>query len=767
MKKIYAGVFLVAFATLLLEITLTRIYSVILFYNFAFMIISSALFGYGMSAVWLLISFKRIQDKDILPYCALLFSFSVMILLAGLSYLPISFSTYPIVTRIILSAIHYLILITPFFISGIFISYLFIQYPDNASRLYFFDLTAASLGSLAMLILISKIGAPGLLLVASLVSLFTCFLLSKQKVIKIVVAILIIAGIFSISRIERYFPIRPHLSKIGYYYDKQHDQIVYSRWSPVTKIDIAKGTPLWTIWIDGGTSSSHMPVTPPGKSVELSIKDITSIPYKILKRPAAFIIGPGGGWEVQVAKDLKASKIIAVEMDEAIVDIVKNKYKRELNNLFEDPSIELIANEGRSYLHSTKKKFDIIQQINNQTTIAIASGALNLSETFLLTREAFNLYLDHLTDNGIISIWKWGIERMFTSAIIILKEHGIQEPYRHIFIIKHKDFYQRLFLLKKNPFTREEINLIRQMCHENNWEILFNPGNPGQNPLYAQLLTPEKIYAVSSLTGLNLSPATDDRPFFNHLMAFWHTTVKKPDILPGQLIDMIKNVSKTERFTLGIIFIQSIIFSLLFLFMPLVKFTKAGVRRQSNYFVIVYFSCLGIGFIFLEIALMQKFVLFLGHPTYSISIILFSLLVSAGVGSYYSEFLINKLGLQRFLRTLFLALLVLIFLYILFLDMAIHTCIGSSLLTKAFITFFLILMLGILLGMPFPTGLSLIKQESITIVGWAWAVNAYMTVVGSMLAIAIALSFGFRIVISISFFCYAFAYIFIRKHKNH
>jgi hypothetical protein len=469
---------------------------------------------------------------------------------------------------------------------------------------------------------------------------------------------------------------------------------------------------------------------------------------------------------VLVAKDSGASRITAVEMDEAMVAIVKTRFQKELNYLFEDPTIQLIANEGRSYVHSSQETFDIIQQINNQTSIAIASGALNLSETFLLTREAFNLYLDHLSDQGILSVWKWGIERMFTTAIIVLHERGVAEPYKHIFVIKHKDFYQRLFLLKKSPFTTAEINTVVTLCTTNSWEILYNPAEPYKSPLYSRLLSPENIRAVSSSTGLDLLPATDNKPFFNHFMAFWHRKVTTTTIIPQQLTQMIETLSRTERFTLGIIFIQSIIFSFLFLILPLLKFKKEGVHRQATLFTILYFSCLGIGFIFLEIVLMQKFVLYLGHPSYSISIILFSLLVSAGIGSYCSEFLMKAWGTRIFYHVLFPGLLAVILFFIVGLDSVIHHTIGYHLYGKALITFVIVFLLGFFLGMPFPTGLARIKNESITMVGWAWAVNAYMTVVGSLVSIVIALSSGFRTVIIISFFCYLIAYLSIRKSKN-
>ncbi len=762
MKKLYVSLFLIALSTLLLETTLTRIYSVLFFYNYAFMIVSSALFGYGMSAVWLLIFRKKILEDLIFKFSPILFALSILLLLLGLCYIPISFSMYKLLYRLILLTIHYLLLILPFFFSGLFIVQMFTRYSSKISQLYFFDLIGASLGSLFLLFLIEIVGASGLLFLSMILSLIASFLIMERKKVKAFIFFIILLMLPLLFFSEKLFKFIPHQLKTGYIHYLKSKSIIYTKWSSVTKIDIAKSNPLWILWIDGGTNISFMPIPYSNNIQGLAYKDITSIPYKILNNPKALIIGPGGGWEVAVAKNLNAKRIVAVEMDKAIVEIVKNKFNKEMNYLFDNNKIDLVSNEGRSFLHASKEKYDIIQQINNQTSISIASGALNLSETFLLTKEALSLYWEHLTDNGILSIWKWGIERMFSTSIIFLKEQGYSNPESHIFVIKHPSYYQRLFLLKKKPFSEKEIKEIVAMCKKNNWEILFNPKENLKRSLFTLMLSKEAIKNISSATGINLMPATDNKPFFNHFMPIWKIKVEKKPYLASDFINMIENVSKTERFTLGIILLQGFIFSAFLLIFPLIKFSKEGIYSKLSLLNIIYFSCLGIGFIIIEIILMQKFVLYLGHPSYSISIILFSLLISAGSGSYFSEKIKIKIGENKFSNYLFISLLAIILIFIILIDPLIKTTIGNNLIIKGIISFLSISILGVLLGMPFPTGLSYISKISNKIVPWSWGINSYMTVIGSTLSVFLAISFGFKFTFAFAFIIYLLAYFSLK-----
>jgi hypothetical protein len=767
MKKIYLSTCLIAFSTLLLEITLTRIYSVLFFYNFAFMIISTALFGYGLSAVWLIIFFNKLKGIDLLKLAALFFSISIIILMVGLSYIPVSFSHYPLIKRIPLLSIHYIILILPFFFSGVYISSVFTKFSIKIAKLYFFDLLGAAIGSISILLLIKNIGAQGLLFICALLSFIIFLILNNNNKLKYISIIIIIPLLFFVPKIEKYFPITPHRSKSAFHHHLKNKMIIYSKWSAITKIDVAASKPMWILWIDGGTNESFIPVLQHNKAIILSYKDITSIPYKLIKNPSVLIIGSSGGWEVKVAKNLSARKIIAVEMDQLIVEVVKNTFSKEINYLFQQPNIQLITNEGRNYLHNSKEKFDIIQEINNQTSVAIASGALNLSETYLLTKEALLLYWNHLNDNGILSVWKWGIERLFSSYITILEEKGIQEPYKHIIILHQNDEYQKLFLLKKAPFSYNEIKLIEQLCKQNNWKMLFNPLQPFDNPFFSKMLNSSNIIKLSKETGINLMPATDNKPFFNHFLPIWQKHVKMKNNIPEETIKKMENVSATERYTLGIIFLQSLFFSTVFLILPIFKFTKEKISNTFKYFIIIYFSALGIGFILLEIVMMQKFVLFLGHPAYSISMILFSILISAGIGSFISEILISKLGIKKHIVCLFISLLLLIILYLLTIDFIISKTMDSNIMLRIMISFLLVFLLGFLLGMPFPTGLSLIASYRPKIIAWAWGLNAYMTVIGSMVSIFIAISFGFHSVIFIAFICYFAAFIAILKFNFH
>lgn len=277
------------------------------------------------------------------------------------------------------------------------------------------------------------------------------------------------------------------------------------------------------------------------------------------------------------------------------------------------------------------------------------------------------------------------------------------------------------------------------------------------------MLTKKDIINLTKSTGLNLLPATDNKPFFNHMIPIWQRNIHNSITLPKDTIQKIENVSKTEQYTLGIVFIQSLLFSVLFLLIPLLKFKKEKTNKKTSKLIIFYFSALGIGFILLEIVMMQKFVLFLGHPTYSISIILFSILISAGIGSYLSGIIINKIGIMKHIFFIHFSIIICIIFYIFILDFIIIKTIHSDIILKGFITFLLVFLLGLILGMPFPTGLYLLSKEFSQTIAWAWAINAYMTVLGSMLSIIIAISFGFLTVLFCALICYLIAFITILR----
>jgi len=767
MKRKYVAIFLIAAATLLLEVTLTRVFSVIFFSNYAFLIVSSALFGYGISAVWL--SLKKNISKELaeklLQAAGYLFAFSIILLLIIICYLPFDFESGKISENIKYFFIYYLGVIMPFVFSGAFISLLFMQHSEKSNTLYFWDLFGASLGSLLIFLLIKHVGGHGLFWVCCLLALISILFVNKTILTKALTIFLIAIVSFFAYYYGDKFEIRPHITKriFSYYYDNK--KIDYTEWSSLTRIDVAVDFPNWIIWIDCGSNQSFMP----RKNLNLPIFKKNkkpahllpyTLPYFLKDKPKTLIIGFGGGVELLYAKILGSSEIVGVEMDPAIIDIVFNKYEKETGSLFKDKRFRIYNDEGRSFLKSSKEKFDIIQQVHNATPIAVASGALNISETFLMTTEAFNDYLNKMTDDGILSLYRDGVERLFSLAIDALSKRGYKQPYKHIAVVSFNEQpgIADQFLMKKTPFSKEEIETIKLVSAKYKWDIFYLPDEPHKYPHFLPFLTRAGIKEVQRKSGVILDPPTDSKPFFKRWLPLWSSKIKAPEYFSPDAVKMIESTSKKIKYIFAIVLTEGAILAIFFIFIPLMKFTKLKTLT-NNKSILAYFAGLGLGFILLEIVYMQKFILYLGHPSYSITFILFSLLLSAGTGSFLSGYFAEKHSFKKLLKFAFPIIITIILISIFLLNILIENTIQLPASVKFLLSFIYICILGLFLGMPFPAGIHLVGRKEKSLVAWAWGINSYATVLGSIAALIIAITFSFNVVMAVAACCYFMSFI--------
>ncbi len=772
----YLGIFLIATATLLIEVTLTRVFSVIFFSNYAFLAVSSALFGYGISAVWLALKGEIIKNSknNFLALTALFFGISNIVLLIIICYIPFNFNEQSFSRNVFYFSLYYVGIILPFIFSGACISYLFMIYSSESNILYFWDLIGASIGSLLIFFLIKKVGGNGLFWVCSIIAFLAMIILSQKRLMKVIGVLMITISLLSLNFLKERFEISPHISKRIFNYYYLGKKIVYTKWSSLTRIDVAKENPNWIIWIDCGTNQSFMPIVQPKISKSIAkpkikntirrIRNPYSLPYFLRKEAKALIIGFGGGVELYNALNLGAKEIIGVEMDSEIINIILEKFKEQTGFIFYNDKIKIINNEGRSYIKGSKEKYDIIQQVHNATPIAIASGALNISETFLMTKEAFNDYLDKLNDNGILSLYRDGVERIFSLAINVLADRGIAFPYKNIAVVSFNKEPGRndLFLLKKTAFTQSEINKIKQFAKRNNINVLYLPDEPLAYKYFAPFLTRSSIKKIQKEAGIILEPPTDSEPFFNQWLPLWHYKIKEPKYFSKNTIELVESTSKIVNRIFLIILIEGLIMGIFFIFLPLIKFSSLKLLI-SNKSIICYFIGLGLGFIFLEIVYMQKFILYLGHPSYSITFVLFSLLLSAGTGSYLSNIWAKSIGIKKLLVNVFPLLIAIIILSNFLINLMMEKTIQFPSLIKFLITFVCLFIIGIFLGMPFPTGINLVGQKDKHLVAWAWGINAYGTVMGSVFSLIIAITFGFNIVILLAAIAYCLSYLSIYK----
>jgi len=772
-NRYYCGIFLIAASTLLFEICLSKIFSIIHFHYFAFFIISTALFGYGLSGVLLSVSkwLKKIPTERLLYGSGLLFGLTIVCSYRIILSIPLRIAELLSPLQILSLCVVYIVLMIPFLFSGLVIGVLLSSYGARINKLYFLDLLGAGVGCASLVLLIPELGGSGTILAASVMALLASFAFSFNWIQRIVPAIAIAVVMSAIPKAEIFFPSAGQSEKRYFKQSLEKGEIIYTGWSPAARIDVAVGAKTHrVIWIDGGTNQSqmnkrsgkirkHCSPTTVYRSVE--------IPFLLNKNPEVMIIGPGGGPEVASALEYDAKFVTAVELDPVITNLVQGKFSTYLGFLYSNPRVQLVNEEGRSFIRRSNKKYDIIQQKNNSHPMAVASGALNLSETYLLTKEAFNEYLEHLTPNGILAINRHGGIRLLNLGYEVLKDRNVAEPQSHMVLIRENDLNQT-FLLKNSKFTAADLAIIQDYCSDNKYPMLFDPLNwRNSKNVFSQLLHENSRVDLLKSAPYELSAPTDDWPFIEHFYRvrtlFDHKMNNRqfePFWADANLWSFTLGEGRYSDLSLYVILFQAILLSGVFIIWPLLRFKRDGFSTQGSWRLLLYYFCLGIGFILIEISFIQKYILFIGYPVYAVAVILFAILIAAGLGSYFSSLI--KTSAIRKIQLAVVALILLAAFQVFLIPKLFSEFISVSFPARILLAVVFILPAGFFMGIPFPTALTWTSQHQPEFVPWAWGINGYATVIGSVLAVILALYFGFQAVLWISVGIYVIAYISIR-----
>jgi hypothetical protein len=744
----YLGIGTISGATLLLEVTMTRIFSVAFFNHYAFLIISTALFGFGFSGVFLSVlqALNKFDVNKLLAFFSTCFALSTIFTLEIVVRVPLRFGSLKEQSiQLLYLSVYYLALAIPFFFSGLVIALLLSRIPEKVNKLYFSDLTGAGIGCFLIMPLVPALGASGTVIVVALLGIIAaaCFgkLIGRYAV---AISLILLIGIsLLLPYRETHFRVQVHEMKRSFNMQEYQGEIEFTRWGPISRIDVAKFGFDKIIWIDGGSNQSFMKPFD-GNVAALAqnevIKSLAGIVYRLVERPDVLVVGPAGGEEILYALSWDPNSIIGVELDPVICNIMQHKYRDFSGGIYNQPNVKLINDEGRSYIRRSQQKFDIIQQINNASPVAIASGAINVSETYLITVEAFHDYLDHLKAGGYIFIRRWGAIRLAVVAAQALRERGVEHPEEQI-IIRYDNLHKiggGQFYLKNGTFTEKELAIFRE---EQNL-LLFGPKalniqHPDYEKYYRLIADPDgwKMYDAM---GISMFPVNDDKPFFNHFNKFGHFS---QETIPTEFQPIFEKYH-TSDLSLLVILGEAAVLSLLFILLPLYLFRRSGLRSRGKFQLLLYFCSLGLGFILIEIVFIQKFTLFMGNPTYSVTVVLFSILVAAGSGSLLSGKL--RTNLKGALLAVILGIVVLCWLELTVSPIIFKAFLGYSMPVRIIVSITLIFPLGLLMGMPFPLGITFTNQISQRLIPWVWGINGYATVIGSVSCVILALSFGFK-----------------------
>ncbi|MFZ2540777.1 MAG: hypothetical protein WAW75_03265, partial [Gallionella sp.] len=483
--------------------------------------------------------------------------------------------------------------------------------------------------------------------------------------------------------------------------------------------------------------------------------DITAVAYHVWpETKKVFIIGPGGGRDVLTALNFGVPAVTACDINPVIVDLVENKFKDFAGDLYSRPGVTVHVGEGRSTIRRMEDRFDVILIPLIDSWAATTAGAFSLAENNLYTVEAMQDYLDHLEPNGCLSVTRFLFQprnqtlRLAIIARRALEEQGVPAPEQQIVVIgTTTESGVATVLVKKQPFTPEELSRLHSASEYLQFPILFSPDSGGDSDFVAGL-TQRPLENFLQNTYYDLSPSTDNRPFFFQMIPFSRAF----DLLTSEkIVGQVYNYY--APLVLILLLALSTVLVLLFYILPL-KFER-GVEPLPKWwgtFAIV----LGLGFMFVEIPLMQKGSLYLGHPTYSLTIVLFSLLIFAGLGSRWSGRNHNA-PLVVMLRRYLIMAFGLVALLAIGSDFIIEATIGLSFWIRVAIFVVLIGTAGFFMGTAFPSAIRLVGNSHIKSIPWVWALNGGASVLGSILAMAVAMAFGYWLALAMGAVCYLFA----------
>lgn len=804
LKNIYFGIFLISLATLALEITLIRFFSISQWYHFAFMVVSIALFGIAASGTFLTI--KKLKNPLFLS--SILFSFSVIIGFFVTN--NISFDPNKIIVKfshIFVLFIYYIFLALPFFFFGIIIAYSFSKLQAQSGKVYFFNMSGSALGALASLFFISYFNVKTIFIISLIGLISSLFFIDnnslfnkplkkislkklkiknfKSQKIKInsnkLIYFLIILNLLLFL-----IPVKLNISEykeLSQALNVPNSEHIDSSHNSFSQVDIFKSS--FARYAPGlsptfkGTLPEQIGITIDASNINSITKYENlnfidnlpnSIPYFLIKNPKTLILNSGAGLDVLTAIKNNATTI-AIESNPIVINLLKNKYSDYSGNIYNRADV-LLGGE-RSFIKS-REKFDVIVISLDGSVLSSSASISGLSENYLLTKEAFQGYYNSLNEDGILIITRWLLFppreslRLFSLALEIDNEANN--------IAMFRSWTTTTLLLSKKPLNKEKIQKIKEFTEKNKFDIIYLPANfkPNKNLKFKE---PFYFNAVNNLLKnknefyknyiFNVKPVTDNKPFyFNFFKISKFNELRK-------IIGSSWQPFLDSGFLLFFILIQALVLSLIFIILPINYFNTQknskgifGAQKISLKFSrenklnikikkkpLFYFFAIGISYLFIEIILIQKFVLFLGHIIFSSSTIIFSMLLFSSLGSLTSQ----KLNIKKINKIIFI-IFILVIIYVFLLDFIISYFISLNLIPKLIITLITIAPLGFLMGFPFPIGIRTIKKE---LIPWSWAVNGSASVLSPILAVLIALYAGYNFVFLLAGFIYFVGLFFI------
>jgi hypothetical protein len=743
-RRVLFGISLVCFANLLLEVVLTRIFSAMMYYHFTFLAISLALLGLGASGVYVYVHSDRFAEgavEEHLARYARAFAWATVLALAYVVANPVAESTEGagnvrlsnyVVLRLVL-----LILVTvlPFFYAGIVVSLAIATYRRAVNRVYAFDLGGAACAAVLAGLLLRALGGPSAVVLVAVAASGASALFAgagRRRFLPLLgSALLLLASVTT-----PLFALPPIKAEAG--------RLLFEAWNAFSRVTVvALRTGALEIQMDAAAATrvSSLESVPPRQE---SVSALGLVLYEGAS-PDVLVIGPGGGLDVAHALQAGARRVTAVDINPLITHaVMSQRFVAESGGLYQDPRVDLVTAEGRSFVRRSRERYDLIQATLIDTWAATSAGAFALTENNLYTIEAFDDYFDHLTPRGVLAFCRYyrgdpETVRLIVLAAAALERRGVPagRSRDHLYVAYKRGL--AITLAKSTAFTPAELDRLDGASQAGGFTLVLSPRTSGQSEVERLVDGGANGEAVRSYP-LDITPPTDDRPFF-----FYFGRARDLLDLGGHLSSA--RLRNPALWVLSAVAFTVTILVVVFVFVPLGMYRLSDLHAHGrdahlrHGLGLVYFALIGLAFMVVEIGLMQKLVLFLGHPTYAFITVVSAMLVGGSTGALLAQrWSVANAGrlVLRAGAALTVAVVVAAFA-----SGALRSAIAWPLGARIATAFLVAFALGLMMGVMLPTGVRILSLRDAPLVPWAWGVNGGMSVIATVAATVAAIHFGF------------------------
>ena len=767
-RRIQVVVFLVSAALIAYEILLFKTFAIRYWHHFAYLIVSIALIGFGASGTCIFLFQKGLKRH----FRAVLYLFPFLMVLSIwiniflgplIAFNPLVIIWQPRETVSLLTLS--LALLIPFFIGAMCVGLSFSVCTGKIHRIYFANLTGSGLGSLPIVLTLFHLGPHEIILFISLITLCATFAVAGGRGRTVISTIVLVATIPLYLILLHGRPVgMSGFKDLSIARSQMGARIEAQEFGPLGLVtlldspayhylpDLSLNCPFDLpkqkgLFLNGDAAGAINKFTGDPDDIRFMEWRTTSLPYRLLNRPSVLIIGGGGGTEVLNAQYHGAREISVVEMNREIIRLMQGRYRSFSGGIYDPARSRILVEDGRGYLQRTQRRFDLIQMSLLESMESASAGVYSLNENYLFTTEALRTALDRLTPGGVLGISRWiktpprDPIKILATAIAAL---GSEEAAGSIVMIR--SWQTATLLVKRGGFTQGEIEAVKGFCRDRLFDLCYYPGIRREETNIINRLDDSHFFLAATrlLTKEGelfydeypffVRPATDDRPFFAH---FFKTAIVTKYLIPyGRLAIPLIDWGYILVWTaLGILVLLSLV-------LILVPIRAVGGTARGELPVFIYFGCLGLAYMFLEMSFLQQFIRYLYDPVFSATVVIGSFLIYSGVGSLIAGRIGTARHKQVLIAVVWIAGIAIVYLAADSLLQGILFALPLGM--RMVICSLLIAPLALPMGVPFPSGLSRLTGEGEALIPWVWGINGFFSVIGASAAVLVAIEWGFR-----------------------